>query len=300
MGKTNKGNIFQIQRFSIHDGQGIRTSVFLKGCPLRCYWCHNPEGLNLEDDLMLTSSLCISCGMCEKICKSHAISVGDNGAIINRSRCNHCFECVENCPSQALSKIGTEYTPEQIINIVKRDNVFYRNSGGGITLTGGEPLMQHEFAFEVLALCNQENIHTAIETSLFANGDIVKKMLSLTKQVIIDCKAFDETLHIKGTSVSNKQILENIAYTLKNHDNVLVRIPIIPNFNNNKEELERIYEFLSQQKNGVKVELMPYHSFGTHKYKQLSIDTNELTPPSDSEMEKWGLLMKNYPLNQIN
>lgn len=274
-----KGNIFDIQRFSIHDGPGIRTTVFVKGCPLRCLWCHNPESQRPEKELMFYQNKCVGCGKCEDVCRNTFTS-----------ECTACGKCVSVCSHGAREIKGREADTEEVFNTVKRDIEFYKNSGGGVTVSGGEPLSQWKFTKELLEKCKEAEMHTAIETSGFAKWEIFQEVLQYTDLLFFDIKGIDENLHIKNTGVSNKLILENAEKVMKTNQDVIFRMPYIPGYNDT--ETEKIREFTK----GHTLELMPYHSIGCGKYSALGKEytLNDVAAPDNDLMqslvEKYGVI----------
>lgn len=263
-----KGNIFNIQRFSINDGPGIRTTVFLKGCPLSCAWCHNPESNSPLPDIFYDPVKCAGCGKCEKICKNaqHVFDSGEH--IFLRSSCTLCMDCVSACPAGAFEICGKEITPEDILSEVLRDKEFYEESGGGVTLSGGEPLMQYDFAAEILKKSKEYGIHTAVETSGYCKKDLseIRKFVDLW---LYDIKLFPENKHIEYTGVSNKIILDNLYFLDNAGAKIILRCPIIPDINLNKDHFNEIAKLAESLKNIEAVHFEPYHPLGTSKAEKL-------------------------------
>lgn len=262
-----EGTVFDIQRFSLHDGPGIRTIVFLKGCPLSCLWCSNPESQKLSPVLMYQSMNCIHCGKCISACKIGAIS-RKNEKFIDRKKCTACGECVNVCPTGALTIKGKKMTVEQVIKELKKDAIFYRRSGGGITLSGGEPLVQSDFAVELLKACKAQGWHTAIETTAFASEEIVKKVFPHIDLALMDIKSTNYDLHKKFTGVSNESILKN-AKLVSEITNMVVRVPLIPGFNSREEDVLELSKFVKTLNNVKGIHLLPYHTYGENKYELL-------------------------------
>jgi pyruvate formate lyase activating enzyme len=275
-----KGLVFNIQRFCLHDGPGIRTVVFLKGCPLRCAWCHNPESQLPHPELLFDESKCINCLRCVKACPQNAIRF--NGKIfVDEIKCNLCGLCEHVCPTGALAICGKWMTVEGVIEEVIRDKVFYDKSGGGLTISGGEPTLQHEFTLELCKLAKSNNISVVLETNGFCDSTIFSRILNCVDLVLYDIKAVDEAKHRALTGASNKLILSNLRLAIAKHANIIVRIPVVPNVNVTKEEFDQFAELLAEI--GVKrVDLLPYHKLGIAKYKLLR-RPYKLTaePPSD-------------------
>lgn len=264
MEKTNcedeKGLIFNIQRFSIHDGPGIRTVVFFKGCPLRCLWCHNPEGQLFKKDMVFWEERCIECRTCRKTCP--------NSAVENPENCTFCGKCVEECPAEAREIAGKEMTVKEVMSEMKKDIAFYEESSGGVTFSGGEPLSQSNFLISLLKNCKKEGIPTAIETCGYSSWDALLSVSKYTDLFLFDLKVMDEELHKKFTGVSNKIILDNLIKLSSNHKNILIRIPVVPGVNDNIENIDKTSDFVVSL--GIKeVHLLPFHSAGSGKYRRL-------------------------------
>ncbi len=258
--KERKGLIFNIQRFSIHDGPGIRTVIFFKGCPLRCLWCHNPEGQVQKKELVLWKERCMGCNTCLKVCP--------NSAVYNPSECSLCGKCVEECPAEAREIAGKDMTLEEVIEEILKDRVFYEQSKGGVTLSGGEPLLQQDFIIPLLKKLKKIGIHTAIETCGYAPKEILFKASEYTDLFLFDIKLMDEESHKKYTGVSNKLILQNLRMLSSTQKNIILRIPVIPGVNNNSENFDKTAELVLSL--GLKeVHLLPFHQGGSEKYKRL-------------------------------
>ncbi|MDX1797845.1 MAG: glycyl-radical enzyme activating protein [Candidatus Lokiarchaeia archaeon] len=266
-----EGIIFNIQRYSIHDGPGIRTTVFLKGCPLRCKWCSNPESINPFPELFLRKDRCDQCKQCIEICSPNAIFFDDNIIQINRSKCNLCMKCIEVCPLDVFNSTGKKVSIDYIISEVMQDELFYNNSGGGVTISGGEPLYQIEFTLNLLKEFKKKSLHTTLDTTGYANGKDFEKILPYTDLILFDIKHLDSKIHQKYTGIPNEIILDNFERCLKHNQKIWVRVPIIPNFNDSIQYIEILAKFLSN-KLIDKVSLLKYHEWGKHKYKFLDRD----------------------------
>lgn len=272
MGKIT-GTVTEIQRFSLNDGPGIRTTVFLKGCNMRCTWCHNPETLCRTPELLFSPSKCIGCGMCFEVCPESAHTVIDGEHTVDRERCINCLKCTKVCFADACVACGTEMTAEDVIKEVRQDMAYYRQSGGGITLSGGEVLCQSDFAAELLGKCKAGNIHTAIETNMSLPFETVKKVLSFTDFVMCDIKLFDDELHKQYTGISNKTVLENISKLNETGIPFIVRTPIIPEVTDTDGNISAIAEYIKGFKNMQRYELLNFNPLGASKYGQLSKDS---------------------------
>ena len=268
------GIIYNVQRYSLHDGPGIRTMVFLKGCPLRCRWCCNPESQNQQPEILYIKLKCIgerACGYCQKSCRHGAISYdSQGGAVIDRSKCAGCMSCAENCPAKAIRMEGWTVTAEEILSEVEKEAVFYRDNIGGLTISGGEPLSQGDFLLALLHEAKKRRIGSAIETCGFGDYDVLKQAAQMLDMVFYDIKSLNDEKHREWTGQSNALIIENFQKLCMDFPALpkVVRTPIIPDFNDSDEEIEKIKTFL-QNKSNVTFETLPYHSFGAEKYAAL-------------------------------
>lgn len=281
------GIVFNIQKMSIHDGPGIRTTVFLKGCPLNCLWCANPESQAVRLEIACFHNRCVSCGYCAAVCPKHIISDGDGYEITDRSRCDLCLECVRECCTGAKKLVGEEYTVERLYEEILRDKNFYDTSGGGVTFSGGEPLMQRGFLLAMLRMCKEGGLHTAIETS-GATSDIrgFIELLDYLDLVFFDIKHMDEEEHRRLTGVSNKSILDNLAAVSKRHSNIIARTPVIPGINDDATNICRTAEYAASL--GIRrLELLPYHELGKNKYTQIGreYDLADVQVPAEEHMQ---------------
>ena len=253
------GTVFDIKEFAVHDGPGMRVTVFMKGCPLRCIWCHNPEGLSAKPQLVKNREKCVHCLACE------------NAFPCNHPECQPYNICTKVCPLNILKISGTEYTPEALVDRLKRYKTFFKN-GGGITFSGGEPTMQGEFVLECLKLLHSEGITTGIETSAFCNKRLFSEIISETDDIYIDLKEINSEKHKKLTGVSNEIILENIKAVAESGRNFTIRIPIIPQINDSNRELTDTARFLLPYKNSIKIELLPYNTLTGAKYRLVGME----------------------------
>ncbi|HEY93534.1 MAG TPA: glycyl-radical enzyme activating protein [Dehalococcoidia bacterium] len=240
-----KGIVFNIQHYSIHDGPGIRTSVFLKGCFLRCIWCQNPESQSLKPDLFYFEERCTGCGRCAATCPANAIEIIETKSYTDRGKCNGAGECIQVCPNDARNLMGKEMTAQEVFQKVKGDELFYKRSNGGVTLTGGEPLFQPDFSKNILLLCRQAGIHTAIETCGFADWEQFKDVLQYTDLVLFDLKHMNSEKHCEYTGIPNELILENVR---KIHHElgipIRARIPVIPGYNDSVQDIHEFAKFV--------------------------------------------------------
>lgn len=296
------GLIYNIQRYSIHDGPGIRTTIFLKGCPLRCLWCQNPESIKSFPELGYSESKCVKDYACIKACTRKALkTVGEGHPIrIERKLCRTCREhnCVDACYNQALKVIGEYLTLDYVIKEIKQDALFYRNSNGGVTLSGGEPLNQPLFTRNLLKACKEKGFHTVLETSGYAEWDILKKILEFVDLVLYDIKYFDSKNHLKLTGVPNEKILQNLRSIVSEVDTpVIARIPVIPNYNDSEENITETARFLKDI--GLKeVNLLPYHKLGIGKYKTVGKRylLKKAEVPSDEHLDHLKRLIETHGL----
>lgn len=266
-----KALIFDIQKFSLNDGPGIRTVIFFKGCPLRCKWCSNPESQSNKIEILWDKEKCISCGTCEGVCPHKAIVFSSENVLIRKNLCDACGICVSNCRSQALSSAGTWKTVEEVIQICRQDLPFYEESGGGITLSGGEPLLYPDFSIALITSMRAEGVHTAMETSGFATPDALERVAAHLDLVLFDMKHWDEGKHIQGTGVSNRLILENLKRIIASGKKVIPRIPVIPGFNDSIGDADGFSSLLLDV--GLsQVQLLPFHRYGDKKYTLLGLE----------------------------
>jgi pyruvate formate lyase activating enzyme len=264
--KFGKGLIFNMQRFSLHDGPGIRTLIFFKGCSLRCEWCSNPEGQSGEIQLFFDRRKCSLCLECLKVCPKNANRVENKKIIHDRDLCKFCGKCISTCFSEARNLSGKWITVPEIIEALDKDEVFFRNSGGGVTLGGGEPTFQYDFIRELLNELKKYNINTAIETCGFLAWGKLEVILDKIDWVIFDLKHINDEKHKKYTSVSNRMILENLEKLLKVKKNVIVRLTVVPGFNDSKAEKEMMVSFIRSLDRDVCIDFLPYHEYGKFKY----------------------------------
>lgn len=293
-----RGNVFNIQRYSIDDGPGIRTTVFFKGCPLSCVWCSNPESQNLEPELMHRSSLCRRCFKCVTACPVGAVSVGSDGVVIDRGACTVCGDCVKACPHDAMRITGTTMTVDEVMEIVKRDADFYRDSGGGVTLSGGEVLMQPVFALGLLKRLREAGLHTCLDTSGQGDTEVLRGLLPYVDLCYFDVKHIDPRTHKAETGRSNEKILRNFREVAGSGVALVVRVPVVPGFNDTSDAISDIAELVTTHAPGATVHLLPYHRYGQQKYSMLGLDYEWAAAevPSDEFLRAAGRIIESRGL----
>ena len=287
----NKGRIFDIQRFSIHNGPGIRTTVFLKGCPLRCLWCSNPESQNPDPQLSYTVDTCIGCGECIKVCKTMAISQDADGkAVVDRVRCTNCGDCAPVCYPKALEMVGRDAGVKEVLDIVMRDRDYYSASGGGITLSGGEPLMQPQFVQALLQAAKNQGLHCCVDTSGFARQEVFDDLLPVVDLWLFDYKESDPARHFAFTRSELPTILKRLEQLHDAGADILLRCPMIPDHNAHQDHLDGIVALTRRLPNLRGVELLPYFDLWRGKLKRFGLTSNlpgSVKPPSRETMKSW-------------
>ena len=275
-----KGYVFNIQKYTIHDGPGIRTEIFLKGCPLKCKWCSNPESMGIHPEVGVYSSRCIGidkCGCCLKVCpelnKGTLVAEGNHISGINRNVCLGCLKCADACPSNALMVWGKSLTVESVMKTILSDSEFYEKSGGGVTISGGEPLVQWGFTFELLKECRKNNIHTCLESSLHVRPEILEQSYPVTDMIFTDIKHMNSEKHREYSGVGNELILNNITKTVEANKQLIIRIPVIPGHNNSEENIKATARFISDRLGNrvTQVQLLPFRQLGVEKYGSLGM-----------------------------
>ncbi len=270
----SNGIVFNVQRFCVDDGPGIRTTVFFKGCNLRCAWCHNPESQRAKLQMMIYKNRCTNCGKCKEICP------------YSLEQCELCGQCTIYCPNDARAICGKKYTEDEVFNEIVKDKVFYDNSGGGVTFSGGECMLQIEFLLEILKKCKESGIHTAVDTAGHVPYEFFERIIPYTDLFLYDVKCFDNDKHRQYTGVGNELILENLKKLLAADKPLWIRIPIIPTVNDSEEEMQKIKNFLGLCRPPEKIELLPYHAMGEHKYAAIGKESQSFSVPSEEKMRQ--------------
>ena len=292
-----KGLIFDIKRYAIHDGPGIRTTVFFKGCPLRCTWCHNPEGKESSPEIIVNPERCgEECDLCLSACPQDAISKNENSLMIDRDKCDLCRKCTDICVYEALKMAGQEVTDQEVLKEVEKDRIFFEESDGGLTCSGGEPLMQPDFLISLLKNSKKKGIHTAVDTSGYASFDVLDEVSKHTDFFLYDIKIMDDKKHKKFTGVSNRIILENLKKLSKSGTPVAARIPVVPGINDDEKNIQEIAGYLLSLKNIRQINLLPMHRGGSEKYIRLGKETmpQALKPPSKAKIERIKGILTDY------
>ena len=292
------GIIFNIQKFCIHDGDGIRTCVFLKGCPLRCIWCHNPESLEKAPELSFSKQKCTSCGRCLTVCKT-ARSIENGTLTIDREECINCGSCVDICLNDANEIIGKEMTTAEVISEVLKDKIFYDTSGGGITVTGGEPSYQADFTLELLRLSKASGISIAIETCGIGSRDFYKDAADMGTTFLYDIKCIDSRRHRKLTGADNSHIISNLEYLMDRGADIIIRLPLIPDCNDSDEDIALLSAFLKKHSGRYRyAEIMPYHTLGTGKSEKTGVSNSYVhANATNEEISRWCSLFATHGID---
>jgi len=280
------GLVYDIQRFSLHDGPGIRTIVFMKGCPLKCLWCSNPESQKPHREILFNALKCIDCGTCRDVCPQNAIRDDKDGYRIDSDVCDACGKCCDACPTQALRWSGTLMSVAEVLAEIEKDRAFYDTSGGGVTFSGGEPLGQFQFLKGLLAACRSAGIHTAVETCGFCSRDTMEGIVPFTDIFLFDLKHTDPLEHKKLTGRDNRQILENLENLCRKGAAVILRMPVVPGLNDSDANLNETAALMKRLKID-EIHLLPYHNCGENKYRMLGCGyaLKDLPVPSEKDIE---------------
>ncbi|MBI3681213.1 MAG: glycyl-radical enzyme activating protein [Acidobacteria bacterium] len=299
-----KGRVFDIQRFSIYDGPGIRTTVFLKGCDLRCLWCHNPESISPKPQLSWTLEKCIACGECFPVCPEAALARrGDGKAVVDWLRCTGCGDCVKVCDAKALEMIGRDMTVEEVMSVVLRDRDYYVASGGGITLSGGEPLYQPDFCEALLGAAKAERLHCSVETSGLAEWRSFERLLPVVDLFLYDFKETNPQLHTAFIGKPNSEIVANLRALHRAGASILLRCPMIPEYNARKEHLDGIAALARELPHLKGVEILPYHRLGRAKLKRLGMVSRmpeSVKPPDEETVQSWLVHLRKQGVRLVN
>ena len=282
------GWVFNIQKYSVHDGPGIRTTVFFKGCPLACAWCHNPEGISPKPEIIVQESRCLVCGECRKACPLDPLPAHPGRLPARNQVCTFCGACVDACPTEARQMVGQPVTVAEVMEAILQDRIFYEESGGGATFSGGEPLLQPEFLEALLLACRSRDIRTAVDTSGLAAAATLLRIAPLTDLFLFDLKLLDDDLHRRHCGVSNRLILSNLQALASAHANLWLRVPLIPGINDGDDNLKALARFAAALPGIQQINLLPYHKTGVRKFRQVgqSYALDHLAEPSPEQMER--------------
>lgn len=280
--------ISNIQRFSVDDGPGIRTTIFFKGCSLACAWCHNPECIDLAHTLQFNADYCISCGACTVVCPTNAHSFANDLHVYEREKCKTCGICVTACKQNALTLIGQYYEPEVLLQEILKDRNYYKTSGGGVTFSGGEPALFPDFIAEIAQLCKDSGLHIALDTAGHVPFAHYEKLLPYINLFLYDVKCIDAKQHERWIGADNRQILHNLQQLDQHGASLVIRVPVIKGFNDNLAEHQRIASFLASLEHVELIQLLPYHNYGLGKYEMIGMNNvlDDHTPPENAQMEQ--------------
>ncbi|GHT91840.1 pyruvate formate lyase-activating protein [Betaproteobacteria bacterium] len=292
-----QGVVYNIQRTSTEDGPGLRTTVFLKGCPLRCLWCSNPESQSFQPQLLMFSDICSRCGKCLDACPHGAVVLQKDGrSATDRSRCRDCGACAEVCPSGARVMSGKIMTVEEVMQVVRSDSLFYENSGGGVSFGGGEPISAGHFLIALLEACRDEGFHTCVDTCGHCSPAQFKKVMALTELFLFDCKHMDSAQHKRLTGLDNKLILANLRTLLESNIPAQIRIPLMPDLNDSEENIAALAALLHQY-NKNEVDILPCHAFGRSKYAALGWETPAMEACDPAKLQETLARFSRHGLN---
>ena len=292
------GKIFDIKKFALHDGPGIRTTVFFKGCPLSCWWCHNPESISRATQRLYRQDRCIGCRACEDACPEGAIQASEAGPLWNSSNCKFCGICARICPSEAVELVGKTMTVAEVVAEIAKDTVFYDESRGGVTFSGGEPLMQPAFLMALLKACGELRLHRTVDTSGYADTKDLLKAAGLAELFLYDLKHMDPEKHRRFTGVSNAKILANLKCLSRQKTEIVIRFPMVPGFNDDTENIDRTGAFVAALPGVRRLNILPYHCAAVTKYKNLGVKfrTAGIGQPSREYLESAAGRLENYHL----
>ncbi len=296
------GRVFDIKSFAVHDGPGIRTTVFMKGCSLSCVWCHNPEAISARPEMAFHEARCISCGVCVEVCPEGAQALTDEGERrYARDLCVQCGECIEHCHAEAMVVMGSDMTLDEVMTEVRKDAPFYAHSGGGVTVSGGEPLLQGRFVKALLERCKAEGLHTAVDTCGLVTWETFADVLPYVDLVLYDLKHADTLAHREATGSRNEMILENLEKLGKSGVAIEIRMPIVPTINDRRDDIVAAAEILSRVDNITCVRLLPYHGLAREKYRSVgrSLTLPDVASPEHERLEEIAGWMQPFGLNII-
>lgn len=291
--------ILDIQRCSVHDGPGIRTTVFFKGCPLKCKWCHNPESQCFKKELSYIKAKCTKCGKCAEVCPNGVHTIKDGEHIIDYTKCISCGKCVTECQLNALEMKGKDFNLDEVMKVILQDTAYYKKSKGGVTLSGGEVLSHTDASLEILKTCKRKKIHTCIETSGLGSKQSLEKIIDYVDLFLYDYKHYDEEQHKKYIGCSRKTIIDNLEFIQEKGKKVILRCPIIPSVNDVKEHFDGIIETFNRFSVIESVEILPYHNIGTSKAKSIGMNQDRFETPSKENVLKWNNYLKQSGINVI-
>ena len=295
------GTIFAIKRFSLHDGPHLRTTVFINGCPLRCDWCHNPEGLSIALRTVSSNERCVGCGECISYCRQQALSMGASGISRDLEKCDNCGECVHRCPALVHEQTGWLATVGEVLAEIEKDMPFYDQSGGGVTFSGGEPLAQPTFLLALLKECEKRSIHRTIDTSAHAPEQIINEVAGYADLIMCDLKHMDPVIHRIYTGVDNQRILENIRFLVDEGIRVRLRLPLIPGVNDSLENIRATIAFIKELKHIDVIDLLPYHQAARAKYRKMgTLYPGEYIPElTNDSLEQAVMLLERHGITPV-
>jgi len=282
------GMVSDIQKFSLHDGPGIRTTIFLKGCPIKCEWCHNPESLSFDEEIAFAPNNCIGCKACFSACKTGALTFNFNKRTFDKSKCTTCGKCISICPGGAMYRIGKKMSALEVYEILAADLPYYKNSGGGVTISGGEPLAQADFSAAILFLAKEAGLGTAIETSLYQGYEKIQVLYPVTDLFYCDLKLIDNQAHKKYTGADNSLILENVKRLYGEGKKLVIHLPLVPGITDSKENICGIAEWIKQNIPGTQLELLNYNLLARAKWENLDMiySPGDIKPSKEAEVKE--------------